>query len=214
MGSSTTSIPAFPNPDPLLGAIYLGGMGAAMLFGATNLQVFFYFQNYKQDELFQKYSVFFLWVVDALHMAIAIVGTWNGLIASFGNDTGLTDGISWPTRTQLTLTVILIFSVRRHVWQTPYNTSKITNFFSTSLYTRRAWKLSRDKNRLWPWILIVIHAIGCAGGIVLLIEMYRASQVQLVRWSIDLAFIISTFNDITIAAGICFLLYPETTMLA
>ena len=64
------------------GALYLGGTGAAMyvsnacsfvymphslspsmcrLFGATNLQTYFYFRNYKQDMIFQKCAVIFLW---------------------------------------------------------------------------------------------------------------------------------------------------------
>lgn len=89
MSSIPTPVPTvvLPNLGPTLGALYLGGTGAAMyvsnahsfmyipdslspciyrLFGATNLQIYFYFRNYKEDAIFQKCAVIFLWY-DEIH---------------------------------------------------------------------------------------------------------------------------------------------------
>lgn len=46
-------------PDSLSPCIY-------RLFGATNLQIYFYFRNYKEDAIFQKCAVIFLWY-DEIH---------------------------------------------------------------------------------------------------------------------------------------------------
>lgn len=125
------SITPLPKLGPTLGAMYLGGTGAAMyvsvaysciyishslspcmcrLFGTTNLQIYLYFRNYKQDVIFQKCAVIFLWwddtqtewakteanvrLFDSLHMAFVIVELWHYMIDSFGNYIAL-DVVSW-----------------------------------------------------------------------------------------------------------------------
>ena len=131
MGTLPTPVLTLPSQGPILGAVYLGGTGAAMyvfieyfwiliryavhsacrLFGTTNLQVYFYFRNYKQDGVCQKCVVIFLWydktrdcvwaitegstrLLDTLHMTFVIVDIWHSLIDSFGNYTTL-DSMTW-----------------------------------------------------------------------------------------------------------------------
>ncbi|KAF8333282.1 hypothetical protein F5887DRAFT_683710 [Amanita rubescens] len=48
------------------GAIFLGVIGAAMLYGVTNVQVYFYVRNYRQDKIVLKCLVAFLWYIAAI----------------------------------------------------------------------------------------------------------------------------------------------------
>ncbi|KAF8714207.1 hypothetical protein AX14_012877, partial [Amanita brunnescens Koide BX004] len=191
------SITPLPKLGPTLGAMYLGGTGAAMLFGTTNLQIYLYFRNYKQDVIFQKCAVIFLWLFDSLHMAFVIAELWHYMIDSFGNYIAL-DVVSWSFKVQISLAVVIVLSVQ-------------------SLYTLRVWKLSRHLNRRWPWVLIVVLVVGYATGIILIIKMCNLvlfSQMHQSRWSIYMSFSMASFTDIMLTVAMCHLLYIGTTIFA
>jgi len=190
-------MPVPPNLGSIQGALYLGGMGSAMLFGITNLQMYFYFKNYKDDALFLKFVVVVLWFLDTLHMVFAIIDVWQSLVDSFGNYAAL-DFVPWSYRVQITLTVIIVLAVQ-------------------TLYTWRVWKLSQGQNRLWPWILILVLVCGYASGVALIIEAFNFvlfSQLKRVRWAINFCFIMAMINDLMLAVAICHLIYPGTSMFA
>ncbi|KAF8695459.1 hypothetical protein AX14_001808 [Amanita brunnescens Koide BX004] len=130
-------------------------------------------------------------------MAFAIAEIWHYLIDSFGNYPAL-GVITWTYRVQIALMVIIILSVQ-------------------SLYTLRVWKLSRDKNRLWPWILFINIMGAYVAGITITVETCKISlftEIDQIRWSILLSFSMATFNDIMLAVGMCHILYLGTTVFA
>jgi len=188
-------MPVSPDLGSILGALYLGGVGSAMLFGITNLQIYFYLKNYKEDSLFLKSVVVVLWFLDTLHMVFAIVDVWQSLVDSFGNYAAL-NLVPWSYRVQITITVIIVLAVQ-------------------TLYTRRVWNLSQGQNRLWLWILIIVLAAGYASGIILIVKAFSFmlfSQLHDDRWSINFCFVMAMANDLMLAVAICHSIYPGTFM--
>ncbi|KAF8718290.1 hypothetical protein AX14_011934, partial [Amanita brunnescens Koide BX004] len=70
--------------------------------------------NYAQDQTAQKCAVVFLWLLDIIHMGVAIVELWHFLIYAFGNYLAL-EFIDWSPKAQSMITIITILSVQRHV---------------------------------------------------------------------------------------------------
>ncbi|KAF8331822.1 hypothetical protein F5887DRAFT_56544 [Amanita rubescens] len=178
------------------GALYLGAIGAAILYGATIVQIYFYVRKYGEDRKLLKAAVAFLWLMDTAHMAVIIAGPWHYLIDSFGNYYALVI-VTWSHKAQQLTNVIIILTVQ-------------------SLYAWRVWKLSSQRNRVWPWVVSVILMCGYATGIVLLVKTYQLqlfTELIHIRSIIISAFVVTTFNDLVLAAGICHLIYLSTPTL-
>ncbi|KZT19851.1 hypothetical protein NEOLEDRAFT_924592 [Neolentinus lepideus HHB14362 ss-1] len=75
------------NPPDLVtsnGALLVGLVASAILFGITNLQVFIYFNTYRNDLLMHKLTVGLLWFLDAFHLALSTHAVFWYLVANFG----------------------------------------------------------------------------------------------------------------------------------
>jgi len=71
--------------DGTLGAAFLGCLAAAILYGVTSVQTFMYFQGHSsQDGRLFKSAIFWLWVVDTIHIAFTTHGMYYYLVTSFG----------------------------------------------------------------------------------------------------------------------------------
>jgi len=172
-----------------IGAAFLGCIGAAILYGITNLQVFVYYQKYPNDWRFQRISVGVLWFLDSLHLALTIHAVYHYLIDSFGN-LAAEEVIFWSFKLQIAVNVVIVLVVQ-------------------SLYALRVWRLGSHFSRVWPWVVIVSVAGGYAVGILLAVETYAVNTfaaLQEIKWAIYSSFATSTAIDIIIAVAICFYL--------
>jgi hypothetical protein len=172
-----------------IGAAFLGTVFAAMLYGITNLQVYLYFQNYRNDWRVQKYSVALLWVLDTLHLSLTIAAVYHYLIDSFGSQTAI-QLVVWTFKLQIAVNVIIIIVIQ-------------------TLYAVRVWKLGRHYQRIWPVLVAVIVASGYAIGIVLAVKTYNIrtfAEMSRMSWVIYASFSWSTAIDIVIAIAMCFYL--------
>jgi len=186
-----------PNLGPTMGATYLGAMGAAVLYGCTNVQTYLYLKSYPDDRLFQKRAVAVLWLLDTLHMALTIIEVWHYLIDSVGNYAALLD-ITWSYKLQILVSILLIAAIQ-------------------FAYAVRLWKLGSSYTRIWAWALTLILVIGYSAVITFLVKMYSVStflQLSQLRWEILVSFAMSTLNDFVLSAGICHLLSLRQTTFA
>ncbi|KAF8347233.1 hypothetical protein F5887DRAFT_1157825 [Amanita rubescens] len=199
-----------PNLRSTIGAILLGVIGAAMLYGATNVQVYFYYRKYPKDRIILRCIVPFLWAMDTLHMAFTIHELWHYLIESFGNDQALLP-ITWSHKVIIVLTVQTLYTWR--VWKLMYGCShsQLASFKigsglgSSTLMVRMVDHNSHGWIRLWNHRSL---------NLVLMIKTYELHSfldAKKIRWEIIFAFGMSTFNDFALAAGICHLLYLSAT---
>ncbi|KAF8347234.1 hypothetical protein F5887DRAFT_915998 [Amanita rubescens] len=141
-----------PNVAPILGALYLGVVGAAMLdhlhrlYGTTNVQIYFYIRKYREDRTWLKCAVAFLWLLDTLHMVFIVTDIWHYLIESFGNYEALLP-INWVFQV---LTILVV----------------------ETLYARRIWKLSSQKAQFWRYIIVAACMCGYGASITLLVKSF------------------------------------------
>ncbi|KAJ8489806.1 hypothetical protein ONZ45_g13438 [Pleurotus djamor] len=173
--------------DNTMGATLLGAMGAAILFGITNIQVFNYFMWYPTDALFNKVIVLFLWAFEVFHVFLTTHAIYFYLISSFGDVPAL-DKIVWSFKLKFAITVLAILFVQ-------------------GLYTLRVWKLSRYFHRLLPIVVVGVVVIGFGIGILFVVKLYTgwdrfSSKGN--EWVLHLFFSYSTFVDFVIMISLCY----------
>ncbi|EMD31414.1 hypothetical protein CERSUDRAFT_127429 [Gelatoporia subvermispora B] len=101
--------------DNTLGALLLGYFVAAVLFGITSLQTWTYFRDHPKDHVLLRILVFFLWVLDCLHVVLLTNGVYFDLVTSFGNLVAVSKP-HWSYSTLPLVTCIITLTVRG-VWK-------------------------------------------------------------------------------------------------
>ncbi|KAF7416322.1 hypothetical protein PC9H_002587 [Pleurotus ostreatus] len=80
---------ASPQPelrlDNTLGALFLGNIGAAIFYGITSVQTYIYFKNCSRDSLSLRNSIWFLWVLDTVHLAFITHALYLYCVSNFAN---------------------------------------------------------------------------------------------------------------------------------
>ncbi|KAI0959455.1 hypothetical protein AcW1_004274, partial [Taiwanofungus camphoratus] len=71
------------------GMAFLGNIAAAVLYGITSIQTSTYSRQNGQDKIVMKSLVFFLWVLDGLHLALITHTLYTRTINDFGNPMAL-----------------------------------------------------------------------------------------------------------------------------
>jgi hypothetical protein len=86
-----------PTIDNTLGAVFLGNLTAAILYGVTCVQMFMYFQTYSRDAVSLKATMFFLWMCDTVHLALITQGVYFYAVTNFANPAPLQDPTLYVT---------------------------------------------------------------------------------------------------------------------
>ncbi|EKM48087.1 uncharacterized protein PHACADRAFT_203268 [Phanerochaete carnosa HHB-10118-sp] len=76
--------------DNTLGVILISEILAAILFGITSVQVYVYFHRNPRDSDLMRRTIFFLWVVDGLHLAFTSHSVYYYSVTNFMNPLALT----------------------------------------------------------------------------------------------------------------------------
>ncbi|KAK0493136.1 hypothetical protein EDD18DRAFT_1333892 [Armillaria luteobubalina] len=130
------TIPATPI-DSTFGALFIGMVMAAVLWGVSCVQTWYYFDNYRRDSMFLKGVVFFTWLSDTIHQILITHVLYYYTISHFG-DTDALENIVW------TLYVEVIFNA-------------ITGFLVQSFFAYRIWTFRKNFA-----VLSVIHTSAVA----------------------------------------------------
>ncbi|KAF9007462.1 hypothetical protein BDQ17DRAFT_216761 [Cyathus striatus] len=126
-----------------LGAIFLGNIGAAILYGITTLQTFSYYKNCQKDGAMFRLLIGFLWILDSIHMSFMTHGVYQYLVVDFSNPLALMMP-TWSLLSQIFVTCISDFIVR-------------------SVFTRRIWLLSGHNHFLCICIMITSLFVVASG---------------------------------------------------
>ncbi|SJL15322.1 uncharacterized protein ARMOST_18815 [Armillaria ostoyae] len=92
-----------PSIGETFGALYVGAIIAAVLFGITNLQTVIYYKRYPNDWWLYRYSVALLWVLDTLHVVLSTHALYFYLIEMFGDLSGALVHNVWSFKAQLVI---------------------------------------------------------------------------------------------------------------
>ncbi|KAF7430980.1 hypothetical protein PC9H_006695 [Pleurotus ostreatus] len=174
-----------------IGALYIGTVIAAVLYGFTTLQTYWYYHWYaRRDTRVHQFAVAGLWTLDTLHLILICHGAYHYMVTGFGNFIGLL-GLVWSLKLQVTINVLIIFLVH-------------------SLYTYRVWLLGGyHKNGLMAYIVCAVLMAGFAIGVVLAYEVYSVGTFadhEKMGWVIIASLATSTAIDFVIAGAMCYYL--------
>ncbi|KAF5378111.1 hypothetical protein D9615_007627 [Tricholomella constricta] len=114
-----------------LGALFVGNIFAAILYGITCFQALIYYQRCSEDSRSFKALICFLWLLDTIHMALITYGLYFYLISSFGDVHALLIP-SWSLLAQT-----------------------VSDSIIRGIFARRVWLITGRKNTLLAFIAIL-----------------------------------------------------------
>ncbi|KAG1893809.1 uncharacterized protein F5891DRAFT_763632 [Suillus fuscotomentosus] len=179
------------------GALFIGVILAAVLFGLTNVQAFIYLQAHRNAGItFFKLVITWLWIFDALHLALTIHCVYYYLVTNYANFGVLTE-IVWSLKLQLVISALIVPMVQL-------------------LYVHRIWKISEGRSRVLPAISLGMVLVLISGEFVasLAWEQCRVKffkDLAKTMWSIYLCLGAATSTDIIITSLLCYLLATSRT---
>lgn len=196
MASSTQDLIPHIQLANTFGALFIGVVLAAVLFGVTIVQVFIYFQTHSGTGItFYKLVVIFLWILDALHLALIVHCVYFYLVINYANISALTE-VVWSSKLQQVVAVLSI--VVGHL-----------------LYVHRIWTVSKGRSKVLPIIVgiavILISGLGIAVVWFIYQEIHVATNIVKTEWITYVYLGTVAFVDVLIASSLCYLLATSRT---
>ncbi|OAX31136.1 hypothetical protein K503DRAFT_704174 [Rhizopogon vinicolor AM-OR11-026] len=201
--SSSTLIPHLDLGNTF-GALFVGVILAAVLFGITNVQAFIYFQTHRGTgiTLFKllfltRRKVIWLWILDALHLALITHCVYYYLVTNYANITVLTE-IVWSFKLQIVIDPSDVFPVNR-------------------MYACRIWIVSKGRSRVLPAIVVSLltkTAYSLFSIMLTLVGRYQChlfSDLIGIEWATFMTLGTVAFIDFIIASSLCYILATSRT---
>ncbi|KAM6490737.1 hypothetical protein JOM56_014080 [Amanita muscaria] len=184
---------ATPTLDSTFGAILIGVVVSAILYGMTNIQTILYFSRYPNDAESTKTFVAIIWMLDTFHVALILKAIYYYLITNFADsDVQAIDG-HWSLYVSVIVNLLTSLLVQ--------------TFFTVQIFHLCSRRL-RYPVTFGIAILIVAHfAFGIETASLLFIkkQLSRLSEIILIA-PLPLA-VFAVLSDVAIAAGLCVLLH-------
>ncbi|KAJ7191266.1 hypothetical protein GGX14DRAFT_528867 [Mycena pura] len=179
-----------PTLDNTLGALFLGVVISSILFGVSSLQVYYYYHYYPRDSVLHRISVGVLWILDALHLSLAIFSSYHYGVRGFGHLAGL---------------LTIIGYVCRDVTADPTHTDALP----VSLYAYRVWLLGGYHHGVLGYLVAGMVLAGFAIGIVVTVKTYSITsflQTPAIAWAVEASLAASSTIDIILSGAMCYYL--------
>ncbi|CAA7261369.1 unnamed protein product [Cyclocybe aegerita] len=178
--------------DTTYGAIVIGLVVSAVLYGVTLLQTFFYFKQYGDDSKRIKFMVAFLWFLDTLHLLFCTITIYTYLVSGFGDFEALGKSI-WSMNLQTDCNGLIGLIVECY-------------------FARRLWIMSRN---VYLTVLIVILAcIHFSLGVYFTVQGFiivDTSRFPSLIWVTSTGLGSAAAADIIIAIAMCYYLMKSRT---
>ncbi|KAJ7066213.1 hypothetical protein C8F01DRAFT_1122629 [Mycena amicta] len=175
-----------------IGALLLGTMLGAILFGVTSMQAYVYYTRFPDDRWMVKATVCFIWLAEATHVGAVSHTVYTLLVSDYGHPERL---LERPPR-----------SIIGYIFLTVTIAVTVQIFFSYRIYVL-------SESRIIPYITYALSFVRFAFGTTLFSVGLGVSSVAefvtkwqwigLVMWSLSAA------EDVTITATLVFLLWRE-----
>ncbi|KAJ8514916.1 hypothetical protein ONZ45_g7614 [Pleurotus djamor] len=118
-----------------LGAILLGNVAAAALYGVTTVQTVIYFSK-PRDGFWIRSSILSLWLLDTAHTLLLTYSTYFYAVNNFNHSDALKNAV-WT------------------IWAQGHVTS-VVDFIVRCLFTRRVWHVTHRN----IWVVVVIISLS------------------------------------------------------
>ncbi|OCH92426.1 hypothetical protein OBBRIDRAFT_451171 [Obba rivulosa] len=192
--SHMASLDATYHLDGTLGALVIGGMVTAALYGVTTIQSYIYFHQAGKDSLIFKFVVGFLWILDTSHQVFICHAVYKYTVTDYGNVLALTT-FTWSIIGTVFVTAIMDVIVR-------------------SIFCYRIWRFSKN------WFVVALIMICSLGEFGSMMAFAIGDQIGLHTnfpaehsFSSDFYFgvVISIVSDTLIAISQVILLWKRRT---
>ncbi|KAJ7066314.1 hypothetical protein C8F01DRAFT_1365869 [Mycena amicta] len=219
------STPAFDG-NSTIGAMLLGTMVGAVLFGVTTMQAYMYWTRFPDDHWAIKATVCFIWLAEATHVGLVTNTVYELLIVDYGHPERLLErpprsiiGYIFMTVT-IAVSVQVFFSYRIYVLSQSriipfitYTLSFVRLAFGTSLFSVGLSVTSVTQLiTKWQWIGLVMWSLSAAEdvlitGTLVYLLMQQKGRVhkttnafldKIIMWSIETGLLTSSFSLITV----------------
>ncbi|KAG1723225.1 hypothetical protein EDB19DRAFT_1916224 [Suillus lakei] len=196
MASSTQDLVPHFQLANTFGALFIGVILAAVLFGVTNTQAFIYFRTHSGAGMtFHKLVVIGLWILDALHLALIVHCIYYYLVINFANIDALR-AIVWSSKLQSAVAALSIFV--EHL-----------------LYVHHIRTVSKGRSKVLPITVGVAVVLNSGVAIVVIWCIYQKVYVITdfvkIAWALYMYLGTVAFVDILIASSLCYLLATSRT---
>jgi len=181
--------PVSASYDNTLGAAFIGGIFASILYGVTCVQAFIFFNSDRKQSLYLKTIVLTLWILDTLHLIFVCYALYWYMVTNYTNPAVL---ISLP------------WSISAGILLTPTSDTIVR-----SVFTYRVWILS-GKNRLLTFPLVLAVFLIQLDGLVSGIKGFLSDtfgKLGEITWVLYAGFTLSVVADFAIAITLCYYLY-------
>ncbi|KAI0334812.1 hypothetical protein GY45DRAFT_1367269 [Cubamyces sp. BRFM 1775] len=179
--------------DATMGPLLIGVILAAVMYGVSCSQMYYYYTRYPRDPWHIKLLVTAVWTTDSIHQALISHSVYWYLITEYGNPTAL-------TLLSKTIIVEVFFNA-------------FTGLFVQSFFAARVWKLSGKKLYLVIPVGILVAGEFSVAMAYSIKALYLNTFVDLVQIK-GLSISINAFaaaGDVTIAAILCTILHRSRT---
>ncbi|KAF5376642.1 hypothetical protein D9615_007877 [Tricholomella constricta] len=194
-----------PTLDNTVGALLLGLVGSAFLYGVTTLQAYWYYHCFHRDSLLHKCSVSLLWALDTFHLALTIHAVYLYVVTGFGN----LDGLLHVNKGERQNPAPELILTRAYCAKVQVAINVVVILLVQSLYTYRVWILGGYHRGLLGYFVIAVVSGGFAIGIILAYQIFTVvtyKDLDGVSWAINASLATSTAIDFMIAGAMCFYL--------
>ncbi|EIW56319.1 uncharacterized protein TRAVEDRAFT_72951 [Trametes versicolor FP-101664 SS1] len=206
------------NLNPTYGALFVGVLLSAVLFGVTMLQMFVYFHQYPTDRAWRKLAVGWLWLLDAIHLALSAHFVYFYLVTNFDKPDALSH-IVWSFKLRIVIDSLVVCSV--HTLYTSRLWTLLAIDERMEPFGKEARRWSRQKltahasasrwimRRLVPWLVSGLVGLGYGIAIVMCVETFKLeafSELAHTPWATYVPLGASTVIDGVIAGSLCYFL--------
>ncbi|GLB41337.1 hypothetical protein LshimejAT787_0905520 [Lyophyllum shimeji] len=187
------SAPAVRPLDDTLGAMLIGVIVSAVLYGVSLVQTFYYYVAYPKDLWYLKALVASTVVFDTIHLMLISHSIYYYLVSNYFK----------PETLQFMIWSLLLEALF----------TGLTGAFVQIFYTARVWRLSKRNIPLTGAILLIVVAnAGCGTAWVVLSLQFGTFEKLLRISSLTLSInALSTAVDVLIAATLCIMLNKART---
>lgn len=179
--------------DETLGAIFIGIVIAATLYGVSCTQILYYYSRYPDDTWRLKLLVLTVWVSESLHQSLITHAVYTYLITNYNNPMVLND-VLWSLIVQVALVGLNALLVQ-------------------SFYTLRIWNLS--ENNAWISVLVAVLVLGEFGSIVAYtfkaLRLRTFDELNALKELLMSVYAIAAAGDLLIAITLSVLLHGSRT---
>ncbi|EIN05594.1 hypothetical protein PUNSTDRAFT_137699 [Punctularia strigosozonata HHB-11173 SS5] len=137
--------------DNTLGALLVGGLCAAALYGITCAQTFIFLQNHPEERRSFKLFIAGLWGLDTFDMCLTSHVLYWYLVTNYANFSAL---------------AVPVWSILLHV-----SVTSISDFIVRSMFARRVWRLSKG-NYIITGVIVAVSLIDLICGIIITVKAF------------------------------------------